>query len=86
MTPPRLWSAVFFAALLPVAGSAQTAAPAGPALLSPPAQPAGGDSSPDPLGPADARFDSNAVVAAVDDKIITFEDLRREIAPRIHGL
>ena len=70
MTLRRLCFLGSFAALLPLAAVAQTPAPAAPS------------------SPADAltlRF-ANGVVAVAEDKVITVDDLRREIAPRIPAL
>lgn len=71
MTLRRLCFLGSLAALLPVAVVAQTPAPSAP-----------------PASPADnlaLRF-ANGVVAVAEDKVITVDDLRREIAPRIPAL
>ncbi len=69
MTFRRLCLLGSFTALLPLVGSAQAPVPA----------PAVTDKAPDNLA---LRF-ANGVVAVAEDKVITVDDLRREIAPRI---
>ena len=73
MTLLRRWSVALFAAAVPLMLPAQPPVPVEPAAAT--ARPSN-----------NPRQDSNAVVAAVEDKIITVEDLRREIGPQIPGL
>ncbi len=81
MTLSRFRSLGLFSALLPVAVFAQTPpvdAPASPA-------PAKADATKPPADNLDLRF-ANGIVAVVEDKVITVDDLRREIAPRVAGI
>lgn len=73
MTFRRLRSLGFFAALFPLAAFAQT--PTQPPAAVP-------DAITEKL---ELRF-ANGVVAVAEDKVITVDDLRREIAPRIPAL
>ncbi len=73
MTFRRLCLLGSFAALLPLAAFAQTPTPAAPALP---------EKVSDNLS---LRF-ANGLVAVAEDKVITVDDLRREIAPRIPAL
>ena len=77
MTLSRFRSLGILLALLPAALPAQTSpAPAAPASAQP-AKP--------PADNLDLRF-ANGIVAVVEDKVVTVDDLRREIAPRLAGI
>ncbi|HSH92871.1 MAG TPA: peptidylprolyl isomerase [Roseimicrobium sp.] len=76
MTLSRFRSIGILIALLPVAVFAQTPPALAPASAAAPKPPA------DNL---DLRF-ANGIVAVVEDKVITVDDLRREIAPRVGGI
>ena len=76
MTLSRFRSFGILIALLPVAALAQTPPALAPTSAAAPKPPA------DNL---DLRF-ANGIVAVVEDKVITVDDLRREIAPRVGGI
>jgi hypothetical protein len=73
MTFRRLCLLGSFAALLPLATFAQTPTPAAPAL-------------PEKISENLSLRFANGLVAVAEDKVITVDDLRREIAPRIPAL
>jgi len=76
MTLSRFRSLGLLLAFLPVAVFAQTP-PASAPTPAPTAKP--------PADNLDLRF-ANGIVAVVEDKVITVDDLRREIAPRVAGI